>query len=404
MAFVEINPRYRPLLAQAGLTAPEHFLALPAVIVSGHPDRHVARVTVGAGSAAVAAFLKREHRVPWRDRLANAWAGFGFVSKSRREAQTLRALSQAGVACPEWLAAGEDGQGRAFLLLRGLAGALDLRDFLRRRCGAPPREQFRLARTLGEALARTHRAGFNHPDLYAKHVLVAPDGKQVHFIDWQRTRRRTSVPWRTRWRDLAALDATLAEELAPRAIRRTCLRAYLSATVPARDLAAELTRSLDRIRARAHRLLHKRHVRDQRAPPLPPGAQDLLWLDGEALCVTGRFWGELRGGVPDWLPLAPAAAGWAGRTDCREVELPGGRRGLLVRRWRNQPLGWLWAALRGGRPASPELRQAAALFRLQRQGGGAARLLAFGQRRAPPWRTESFLLTEVPSADAGRDP
>src|SRR5438093_4519493 len=77
-----INPRYRDLLAQHGLTAPKDFLALSGVIVSGHPDRHVMQLTLGDGPTAVAAFLKREHRVPWRDRLWHAWFGLGWVSKS----------------------------------------------------------------------------------------------------------------------------------------------------------------------------------------------------------------------------------------------------------------------------------------------------------------------------------
>src|SRR5207249_3324036 len=79
-AFLDVNPRYRELLKQHGLKSPEDFLALPAVIVSGHPDRNVARVKL-KGPVGITAYLKREHRLPWRDRLANAWAGFGWCSK-----------------------------------------------------------------------------------------------------------------------------------------------------------------------------------------------------------------------------------------------------------------------------------------------------------------------------------
>src|SRR6266853_132842 len=102
MAFVEVNPAYRELLERCRLVAFDDFLALPAVIVSGHPNRNVARVTLGQEPAAVGAFLKREHRMPWRDRLVNAWAGFGFVSTSYREAMLLRAIRQAGIGGPDW--------------------------------------------------------------------------------------------------------------------------------------------------------------------------------------------------------------------------------------------------------------------------------------------------------------
>ena len=113
-AFLDVNPRYRELLKQHGLKSPEDFLALPAVIVSGHPDRNVARVKLGGfrnqpgDSAGITAYLKREHRLSWRDRLTNAWAGFGWCSKSYREAQLLRAMREQGIMCPEFLAAGED--------------------------------------------------------------------------------------------------------------------------------------------------------------------------------------------------------------------------------------------------------------------------------------------------------
>src|SRR3954468_6162730 len=100
MAFVEVNPAYRALLERHGLTCADRFLALPAVIVSGHPDRNVARVTL-QGDTPFHAYLKREHRIPWRDRLANLWAGLRSASKSYREGRTLQALRRAGVACPE---------------------------------------------------------------------------------------------------------------------------------------------------------------------------------------------------------------------------------------------------------------------------------------------------------------
>src|SRR5262249_32046810 len=80
------------------------------------------------------------------------------------------------------------------------------------------------------------------------------------------------------------------------------------------------------------------------------------------------------------------------------IDLPGARRAILVRRAANRRLGWIWTAFRRSRPASPELQQAAALFRFQRFGIGTPRLLAVGQSQVRPWRTESFLLTEEPTA------
>jgi tRNA A-37 threonylcarbamoyl transferase component Bud32 len=379
MASLEINPSYRPCLEGLGLTAPAHFLSLPAEIITGHPDRHVGRLTLGSGAGTVHAFLKREFAIPWRERLESAWAGCGFAARSRREARMLQAARQAGIGCPEWLAAGEDDHGRAFLLLRRVEGAVELRTFLHEHCRTS-RQRHRFAHRLGIALARLH-AGFRHPDLYAKHVLVHPADGTIHFLDWLRAR-----PGRpglhARCRDLAALDATLAEQLASPRQRLTCLWAYLHAT-PSPLGSLPVRRWATGIRRRTRHLLSRRRLRAERDRPLTIGDRSVLWLDGEALCVLRDFWDELGGRVPSWL-------GTAGSAD-EVVPLPGGRRGLLVRRRRSQPLAWLWAKLRQRPLVSPELCRAGLLFRHDAR----PRLLAFGQRRPRPWRTESFLLTEL---------
>ena len=75
MAFLKVNPRYQQCLEHQGLVAPVHFLEMPSVIICGHPDHNVARVTLAAGAVAFPAFLKREHRIPWKERLLNATAG-----------------------------------------------------------------------------------------------------------------------------------------------------------------------------------------------------------------------------------------------------------------------------------------------------------------------------------------
>jgi tRNA A-37 threonylcarbamoyl transferase component Bud32 len=383
VAFVTINARYRDLLGRHDLASAERLAALPGLIVSGHPGRHVARVAVGGATA----YLKREHRVRWRDRLVSAAAGFGFVSLAVREARTLAALAAAGAGCPEWVAAGEDDRGRAFLLLAELPGTVDLRQYLRDRRGAPAAERYRFARGLGAALANIHNAGFDHPDLYAKHVLIDPLTEGCYFLDWQRSRRHWRIGRSRRVRDLAALDATLAEEWVTERERLACLRGYVDSAREA--LAAK--RLARAIRRHASRLLGRRHVRQERTSPPPVAAQGVLWLDGEALCVTRDFWHELGGAVPDWLPLPADGRG----TSRSVVALPGGRRGLLVRRWCDRPLSWLWCAVRRRPLLSAELRRAGALFRLRKHGQAAPRVLAFGQRRPRPWRTESFLLTEL---------
>ncbi len=389
MAFIEIVPRYRGLLTGCGRSSARTLLDWSGVIVSGHPRRHVLRVQVGAESF----ILKKEHRVPWRDRLASAWSGFGWSSKSVREARLLSQLRAAGVPCPELVAVGEDGS-QAFVLLREQTGMTELRAVLTRLDSAA--EGRALASALGRELARIHAAGFTQPDLYAKHILArrSRGGFEFCFLDWQRSRPLHRVSWRRRVRDLAALDASLAVELAPDRLRLACLRAYLRDT-RAHGVTPDIAvRSLAiAIRRRGERRLLRRQTRELRQPPLAGGAQELLWLqDGERLCIARDFYEELGGQLPSWLPQDPGPSPDGAYTEHRLIMLGSGRTGHLVQRW-SGAVTWLY---RGKFPA-PELARAAAIFRLQRFGVAGPRLLAMGHRQVTAWQRFSFLLTEPPT-------
>jgi heptose I phosphotransferase len=402
-AFVEVAPGWRRILREQGLSEPAQFLQLRALIVSGHPDRHVARVRLGAGPGAVMAYLKREHRVRWTSRLANALAGFGLVSRSLREARTLQALSREDLGGPEWLAAGEDGRGRAFLLVREVEDCVDLRSYLRDE--TDPARRIAVAQALGALLARLHDAGFEHPDLYAKHVLVRADSATIRLLDWQRARRCRALGWRARGRSLAALDATLDPRLAAGCERRAFLRAYLAAAqqhpeeavTPGRPLPPAAPRRVARmrlvlqgLRARLRRLLNRRHVREKRQLPGP--VQAWTCLDGEALCVTAALQERCPEGVPGWLPLDTQPPPAGGSVSRRWLTLPGGVSTLLTRRCQRSR-----RTTTGGRDKpSPEKRHAALLLRLERHGVAAPRVLALGERRDGV-AFESFLLTEPPA-------
>jgi hypothetical protein len=394
MAFVNVHPQYRQLLAEQGLVTAADFLAIAGVVCCGHPDRHVARVTLGTGPMAVPAFLKREHRTRWRDRLSSAWAGFGFASKSQREFAVLRMVEATDIGSPQAIAAGEDDEGRAFLLIREVDGCQDLRQVLGQATTTKKRRA--VARRLGVALARLHGEGFEHPDLYSKHVLVSQQPRlrrlAICFLDWQRVRRRPVVTWKIRLRDLAALDATLADDLATPRQRLLVLRTYLRAirTPKHRWAGLTLTAIAHEIRRRSLRLLERRRIREMRQPPLAVGTQNLIWLDGEALQVTREFLSELGGQIPAWLNAKKVSGPFSAQT----VPLPGSGLAHLVTRSVSRPWQWLWAWLRRRPLVAPELESMHLLFRLQRYGVVLPRLLAAGQKSSRPWQTQSFLLTE----------
>jgi hypothetical protein len=180
--------------------------------------------------------------------------------------------------------------------------------------------------------------------------------------------------------------------------RALCLRAYLRACrVDPVVKQVGLLQSAFHILRREKALLERRRIRELRQLPVAPGKQSLVWADGEALCMTQSFQAELAGQVPDWLRLAsmPASADYLGEIK----SLSSSRVAWLVRRRTSLSPGTMIAWLLRREPVSPELSQAALLFRLERHGIAAPKLLAFGQRSWGPRRQESFILMEIP-ADA----
>lgn len=363
-----------------GMTAGD-FLGLPGEVVSGHPDRHVARVVLPGWERPL--YLKREHRVGWRERLRNRLAGYGWVSRCGREVAVLRQLEAAGLPCPRVVAHGEDGRGRAFLLVEELPGVE-----LRRLLGdnqLSPADRVRLAGRLGRAVGRLHAAGFTTPDLSAKHVFVDPEAFEPTLIDWQSARRVGRVPTRDRLAALALLNASLADELAGPRDRLRFLRAYGKAAgqLPAREVVRLA------VQARA-----RRSVRDQLQPAGPGPDQRLVWLAGEAVCA-----------VPDvaavWPSPAVAPPYYGGEPGTVRVRLPDGRPAVLVRGRSVAPLGRLRAWLRGRPWRSPGVTLGRVLFHLERYGVPAPRLYAFGQRFTGPMSADWFALYEPPAGRPG---
>ncbi|HYV34477.1 MAG TPA: lipopolysaccharide kinase InaA family protein [Gemmataceae bacterium] len=398
MAFVEIHSEYRDMLARLGLAKAEDFLHLPGVVCCGHPDRNVSRVAVGE----IPAFLKKEHRTRWRDRFANSFAGFGWATKSTREFALLTTLKNDGIGCPAPIACGEDSQGRAFLLVRDLQQGVELRHYLQRLDG---KNRGTVARQLGAAVARFHKAGYVHGDLYAKHVLVddsqGPEQLQFCFLDWQRGRKIERVGMSARWRDLATLDATIAEDLLPRRERFEVLRAYLEcgdlsplfggrnrgehSVAKKRRQVAALQSVAYEIQRRSQRLLQRRRIREMRQPPMLTGKQNLIWVDGEALQVTREYQRELS----TWKPPEKGTGLFFDT-----MTLPGKRIGHLASRLAYQPLRSFWCWLRRKPLIAPEVDSMKVLFRLERYGVVTPKLVAVGQKQIKPWTIQSFLLTE----------
>lgn len=358
-----------------GYTEPQSIFEYPGEVVSGHADRHVVRVVIGRGPRRILAYLKREHRVRWRDRLSSWWRGSGALSLSEREARTITELRKLGLPVPRLLACGEY-EGRGFLLLSAVRGAMDLRRFLHRMGAAlPDHRRAWVARQIGETVARIHAAGYDAPDLLSKHVLIDPRRLDITVIDWARTRRSGTLADQTAARDLGRLHASLADSLATPRDRLRCLWAYWKARgATGRPPFARFVAAVERAGRRAKR---RRSVAELLQSPKESAHQRLRWMDGERMCITRSLWQALSGTVPAWLS---ATARTTVSTERVEDVFDAGQHWRL-QRWPAAP--W-WrqaiAAVLGRRVDTALSRQAGMLFRLKRYGIRVPTVLAFGRR------------------------
>ena len=376
MAWVEVVPGHAAPFRQRGWGSPAPFLEWTGILVNWHRRRQVEQVAIPNTSQFEprnsSYFLKKEFSVTWRERFRNVWHGFGWCATAVREAAILLAARQAGVACPEVVAFGED-ERRAFVLVRDEAGLSELRAFLPLLSRNEDRNC--LADVLGRALAHMHDAGFEHPDLFAKHILVGLKEGLFRFciLDWARARHRRTISWRSRCRDLAALDATMHETLASDRIRLRLLSAYLKAL---RGSGLPLRRAAQQVRRVAERLREQRNIREIGQPAIPAHDQQFVPIGDGRLLIVRSFHQQIGGELPDWLTRLSEAGSQAEAVTSDTG--PSGPEIRSVKSWPRTKSTW----------ELPEL--AHTLFRLARFGVGAPRLLAAGATA-----TSVFLVTQT---------
>ncbi len=369
----QVNVRYARWCREQGLNSPDDFLNLQGEVISGHRDRHVLEVRVNGKKL----FLKKEHRVSLGTRLRNWWAGYRTVSLCEREAVTLTQLREAGVHVPEWIACGASSSGQAFVLLRNACGR-DLRTVLARQSNGFSR--WRLAKSIGVAIGRLHQAGFDAPDLSAKHVLVRRDGSIV-LIDWPR-----AFECRTLNRDrclaaLAGMHASVLPELATMRERLSVLKSWMR-TLGFHGPAAPLARQVIRLAAT---LSNRRSIREQLQPARDPR---LRWIEGEALCVTSKYWQRTNGLISSW--LRDAATGVVPRHSTVSHSP-----NTQLTCFPLAPRHRRWLASVMSRPLQSDgIRLAGLAFRLARHGVPVMPILAFGGRRDGG----GFLLSHIPES------
>ena len=170
--------------------------------------------------AAPQAVVKRTRGDLFRDRWHDLLRGRAR-SPGQREFDNLRRLAQAGIPVPRPLGWGRSGK-VSLVLMERVEHTQTLRQHLEQIEGhvAPERLE-----TLAQLVARLHRAGWYHRDLYLEHVVLRPDGS-LCLLDLGRARQRDAP--RPRWlaKDLGALLHSLPDRI-PSATRLRFLARYL---------------------------------------------------------------------------------------------------------------------------------------------------------------------------------
>jgi hypothetical protein len=132
------------------------------------------------------------------------------------------------------------------MLAREVPGAADVLSFVV--AAPPPARRRAVLAAAGRAVRALHDAGFEHPDIHLKNLLVAPDGR-VLVVDLDGVRRHAELPRATRLAGLFRFDRFAAKQAArglavSRTDRLRVLKAYAGRDWPAKDELRSLASKL----------------------------------------------------------------------------------------------------------------------------------------------------------------
>jgi len=356
-----------------------------ATLLRDNPRRRILRLHARGGDWLVKHYRLASGRHPHRERL-KGWIG---QSPAEREARALRLLHRRAVPVPAPLALARSVEGDRLLVLPYLQGRS-----LAAAVAEPAPLRWRLLRDVGAALRALHRAGFVHGDLHRENLWITPEGPML--LDLQRARRRRGR--RARERDLGALDYSLWDRI-------SCgdrLRLRRAALGLEGRLDAAGRRRLRAV-GRAARRRAARHGRSRTRRALRPGrAQARLELgEDRGLRCRDVPTVQIREALRRHREALAAGSKAVLKADARSritrVEVAG--RALVVKEVLPRgALRMLADRLRG----SPGRRAWRGGHGLRARGIGAARPLAFGERRGAFWVRSSWVVLErvLPGDDA----
>lgn len=143
------------------------------------------------------------------------WVTDGRKSPGRVEAENIQMAAEAGLTSMAVVAWGEEPfvlrSGRSYVVVTAVAGDALERCFEAWLAAAADEAVRRITAELADLVARLHRAGLVHRDLYASHIFldVSGEGPLLSLIDLARAFRPRCRRFRWRVKDLAALKYSM---------------------------------------------------------------------------------------------------------------------------------------------------------------------------------------------------
>jgi heptose I phosphotransferase len=215
-----IVPSEEPVLRRNRLDSLEALFAYQqgdSLYKTGLPSwRERIRVELSNGEQRRVFYLKRYRNPPMTSRLAVLRSCTGARSLAGVEWEWMQRLQADGIAAVTPVAFGEELDGNRERRSAVISLAVPGRSLEHIVADPPPSraERLRLAWAVAELVARFHRAGYVHRDLYLSHIFhdsKAPMDRSLRLIDLQRVLRPRWWPQRWLVKDLAALNYSVPQ-------------------------------------------------------------------------------------------------------------------------------------------------------------------------------------------------
>lgn len=426
--FLEIDPTFEDALHAAGLKDFDAFLRVrggqPA---SRHQHRETVPLELSIEGSLKTFFLKRDFKVAPKHAFWPMFRGRRGCSQPAWEWRMCRELKDAGLPVMSAVAYGERRRYglavQGFILVEAVPMRYTLENWLvpgfPKAGSVEPRMLDRLLYETGQLVGRLFGAGFDWPDLSAKHIYASPQEKDhcknqwdFRLIDVERMRRRPADTsdddhGATLFRsDLVVSVQRLLDSLSPLSFdrfdfRRLCSGVCRGARLYSKRFGKERVQT-DRSQLLEYSgVVHRPRLPDDyehpRAAPLEKQSR---------IFVSDRIAPMLRSvGIHDFEDIFQYDDGenlWKPGLDSYRDRIrmvvrngAGGSRTFYLKRYRRPPLGAqlrrIWEC---GRKKSTGWREIHFAKHLARIGIPAIRGVAYGQEMNGFWESKSFGMTE----------